>query len=181
MIEIPALEYHVAHACNLSYQQCSHYSNFHLAGSMPTPEQASSKYATWSHRLRPKRFAFLGREPALNPRPVERVRIAREHWTRQFDPMRRSHGILYFRTWIGLAMRQPPRTCLQSKILRYYSLSMETFAGYLRLYVCRDVGRILANLEHSANQFILATSFFLYTLQGVARNLKSNQSLDTRS
>jgi len=80
MIEIPALEYHVAHGCNLSCQQCSHYSNFHLAGSMPTPEQASGEYATWSHRLRPKRFALLGGEPALNPRLVEHVRIAREHW-----------------------------------------------------------------------------------------------------
>jgi hypothetical protein len=80
MIGIPALEYHVAHGCNLSCQQCSHYSNFHLAGSMPTPEQASAEYATWSHRLRPKRFALLGGEPALNPRLVEHVQIAREHW-----------------------------------------------------------------------------------------------------
>jgi hypothetical protein len=42
------------------------------------------------------------------------------------------------------------------------------------------------NQENSANQFILATSIFLYTLHstfelGVIRNLKSNQSLDTRS
>ncbi len=33
---MPALEYHVAHGCNLSCQQCSHYSNFHLAGRLPT-------------------------------------------------------------------------------------------------------------------------------------------------
>ena len=40
----------------------------------------------------------------------------------------------------GLAMRRPQRTCLHSKILRYCSLRMETFAGFLRWYVCRDVG-----------------------------------------
>jgi organic radical activating enzyme len=80
MIRIPALEYHVAHGCNLSCQQCSHYSNFHLAGSMPTPEHARTEYAAWLHRLRPKRFALLGGEPALNPHLVEHVRVARESW-----------------------------------------------------------------------------------------------------
>ena len=39
MIELPALEYHVAHTCNLSCEQCSHYSNFHPSAPMPTPEQ----------------------------------------------------------------------------------------------------------------------------------------------
>jgi len=64
----------------MTRQQCSHYSNFHLAGSLPTPEQARTEYATWSHRLHPKRFALLGGEPALNLHLVEQVRIAREHW-----------------------------------------------------------------------------------------------------
>ena len=29
--QLPALEYHVAHGCNLSCQQCSHYSNHRVA------------------------------------------------------------------------------------------------------------------------------------------------------
>jgi hypothetical protein len=41
---MPALEYHVAHGCNLSCQQCSHYSNFHLAGRLPTLADAESEY-----------------------------------------------------------------------------------------------------------------------------------------
>ncbi len=80
MIEIPALEYHLAHGCNLSCQQCSHYSNFRLAGKLPTPDDARRDYDSWSHRIRPRRFALLGGEPLLNPRLIEHLRLAREYW-----------------------------------------------------------------------------------------------------
>ncbi len=80
MIDIPALEFHLAHGCNLSCQQCSHYSNFHLAGQMPTPDDARREYSHWSHRIRPKRFALLGGEPLLNPHLIEHLRLARESW-----------------------------------------------------------------------------------------------------
>ncbi|MFG0261673.1 MAG: radical SAM protein [Novipirellula sp. JB048] len=81
MIELPALEYHLAHGCNLSCQQCSHYSNHHLAGKLPTIEQADADYSPWSHRLRPKRFALLGGEPLLNPQIVQHIQFARQHWS----------------------------------------------------------------------------------------------------
>jgi uncharacterized Fe-S cluster-containing radical SAM superfamily protein len=80
MIDLPALEYHLAHGCNLSCQQCSHYSNFHLAGPMPTPDDARAEYELWNHRLRPKRFALLGGEPLLNPKLIEHLHLARECW-----------------------------------------------------------------------------------------------------
>ena len=80
MIELPALEYHLAHGCNLSCQQCSHYSNHHLAGAMPTVEQADADYSLWSHRLRPTRFALLGGEPLLNPDVIQHILLARQHW-----------------------------------------------------------------------------------------------------
>lgn len=80
MIDLPALEYHLAHGCNLSCQQCSHYSNFRLAGPMPTPDDARAEYQLWNHRLRPKRFALLGGEPLLNPRLIEHLHLARECW-----------------------------------------------------------------------------------------------------
>ncbi|TWU54841.1 Cyclic pyranopterin monophosphate synthase [Rubripirellula tenax] len=81
MIELPALEYHLAHSCNLSCQQCSHYSNLKLAGSMPTVEQADADYSRWSQRLRPKRFALLGGEPLLNPNVIQHIHLAADHWT----------------------------------------------------------------------------------------------------
>ncbi|XZE56169.1 radical SAM protein [Planctomycetaceae bacterium SH139] len=75
-----ALEYHLAHGCNLSCQQCSHYSNHHLARAMPTVQQAGADYSRWSHRLRPKRFALLGGEPLLNPNIIQHLLLARQHW-----------------------------------------------------------------------------------------------------
>ena len=80
VIEIPALEFHLAHGCNLSCQQCSHYSNFQIAGKLPTIEDAEADYAKWSHRLKPRRFALLGGEPLLNPQVVQHIQLARQHW-----------------------------------------------------------------------------------------------------
>ncbi len=77
---LPALEYHVAHGCNLSCQQCSHYSNFHLAGKLPTLADAESEYLQWSHRLKPTRFRIAWREPLLNPAILEHIQLARQHW-----------------------------------------------------------------------------------------------------
>lgn len=77
---LPALEYHLAHGCNLSCQQCSHYSNHRLAGKLPTVEDADREYSAWSHRLQPKRFALLGGEPLLNPAIVQHIQLARQHW-----------------------------------------------------------------------------------------------------
>jgi len=77
---LPALEYHVAHGCNLSCQQCSHYSNFHLLGKLPTLANAESEYLQWSQRLKPARFALLGGEPLLNPAILEHIQLARQHW-----------------------------------------------------------------------------------------------------
>lgn len=76
---IDTLEYHVTHSCNLSCQQCSHYSNFRLGG-MATVEQARQEYALWADRIRPQLFALLGGEPALNPELTAHVRLAREAW-----------------------------------------------------------------------------------------------------
>ena len=80
MIELPALEYHLAHGCNLSCQQCSHYSNFRLAGAMPSPKAARSEYESWNQRILPKRFALLGGEPLLNPNLIAHLHLARECW-----------------------------------------------------------------------------------------------------
>lgn len=79
--QLPALEYHLAHACNLSCQQCSHYSDHRLAGPMPTIESAEADYSLWSHRLFPKRFALLGGEPLLNPSILQHIQLARKQWS----------------------------------------------------------------------------------------------------
>lgn len=80
MITVPALEYHLAHGCNLSCEQCSHYSNFRLQGKMPSPGEALEEYSCWNKRIRPRRFALLGGEPLLNPNLVEHISVARQAW-----------------------------------------------------------------------------------------------------
>jgi hypothetical protein len=78
-LPIKTLEYHVTHSCNLTCQQCSHYSNFRLGG-MLTVDNARNEYKLWYRRLQPQRFALLGGEPALNPELSAHVRLAREYW-----------------------------------------------------------------------------------------------------
>lgn len=80
MHNIHILEYHLAHGCNISCQQCSHYANFRLAGKLPTVEETKEEYESWSHRLKPYIFALLGGEPTLNPGLVEHIYLARKYW-----------------------------------------------------------------------------------------------------
>ncbi len=66
MIQFRSLEFHAAHACNLSCAQCSHYSNVHSGGIVSVAE-AKENFDAWTGRLRPKKFVILGGEPTLNP------------------------------------------------------------------------------------------------------------------
>jgi hypothetical protein len=77
MIELPNLEFHAAHACNLYCAQCSHYSNFH-AGGIVSLEEARADFDAWKGRLAPKRIAVLGGEPTLNPELISIIELARQ-------------------------------------------------------------------------------------------------------
>jgi hypothetical protein len=63
---VPALEIHVTHTCNLHCESCSHYSNHQLQGTVPLNTLASWIDA-WKDRIQPQRFAILGGEPTLHP------------------------------------------------------------------------------------------------------------------
>src|ERR1700722_11048458 len=52
-------EIHLAYACNLTCESCSHYSNYHFSGVLSL-ETAESWYQKWSCRLRPKQVTLLG-------------------------------------------------------------------------------------------------------------------------
>lgn len=75
-VNLPVLKYHVAHGCNLSCQQFSHYSNFHVTGKLPTVEDAEADYAIWSQRLKPRRFALLGGESLLISEIIQHILLA---------------------------------------------------------------------------------------------------------
>ncbi len=79
MLGIYNLEIHVAHACNLACESCSHYSN-HAHKGLVSLEEADAWMGAWSRRIEPQSFSLLGGEPTINPRLPEFVRLARRHW-----------------------------------------------------------------------------------------------------
>lgn len=79
MMRIRKLELHASHACNLTCESCSHYSNHGHSG-MISPEEADRQMGLWSNRLDPRIFSIMGGEPTLNPRLTEIVEIAVKHW-----------------------------------------------------------------------------------------------------
>jgi hypothetical protein len=75
------LEIHVAHACNLACESCSHYSN-HAHKGLVSLEEAEAWMAPWGARVTPKFFSLLGGEPTVHPELTQFARIARRHWPR---------------------------------------------------------------------------------------------------
>lgn len=79
MYKIHNLEIHATHSCNLFCQQCSHYSNFSMAGTL-TEQDFIDQVSPWSTKLQPSRFSILGGEPLLNPAIEDIIRQSRRLW-----------------------------------------------------------------------------------------------------
>lgn len=79
MIEIPLLDLHVTHTCNLTCESCSDFTNHRLTG-MLSLEDAKNWMSRWNKRLNPKKFILLGGEPTLNKNLIEILYISREMW-----------------------------------------------------------------------------------------------------
>ena len=76
---VSAIELHVAHACNLTCESCSHYSNHAHKGILELA-QAESWMREWSKRITLSQFNLLGGEPTMNPHLSEFVILARKYW-----------------------------------------------------------------------------------------------------
>jgi hypothetical protein len=76
---VDRLQIHVTHACNLTCESCSHYSNHGHNGQID-PEDAERWFAAWSGRAAVRQFNLLGGEPTVHPRLAEFVPVVREHW-----------------------------------------------------------------------------------------------------
>lgn len=79
MKRIEALEIHLVHACNLSCESCSHYSDQGHDG-IVSLEDADRWMKLWNRRVSPKRFSLLGGEPTIHPRLAEFVALSRSNW-----------------------------------------------------------------------------------------------------
>jgi len=73
------LELHVTHACNLTCESCSHYSDQGHKGMLDLAT-ADRWLGWWSARLHPAYFNLMGGEPTLHPDLCSFVRLARRHW-----------------------------------------------------------------------------------------------------
>lgn len=79
MPRIERLELHVTHACNLTCESCSHYSNHNHHGHLPLSE-ADRWMGLWSKRLTVTEFHLLGGEPTIHPELPRFVGVVRRHW-----------------------------------------------------------------------------------------------------
>jgi hypothetical protein len=73
------LEIHAAHACNLTCESCSHFSNGGHKGILSL-EDAEEWMKLWNRRIEPKTFRILGGEPTLNPNLTELIYLTRPCW-----------------------------------------------------------------------------------------------------
>lgn len=78
-LKISHLEWHVAHACNLTCEGCAHFSNHGHKGII-NYETLKKWYGNWSHRLAPRTIDILGGEPLLNKDIYNIIRLTREMW-----------------------------------------------------------------------------------------------------
>jgi glycosyl transferase family 2 len=76
IFKLENLEVHAAHACNLTCESCSHFSNSGHAGVVACDE-LRDWLTPWAGRLAPALFRIVGGEPTLNPELSEIVRMVR--------------------------------------------------------------------------------------------------------
>jgi len=76
---IPHLEWHIAHACNLTCESCAHFSNHGHKGHI-TIDQLERWYSLWHKRIAPRDIQILGGEPLLNQDLLEILRLTRQMW-----------------------------------------------------------------------------------------------------
>src|SRR5215475_2991668 len=91
---IKRLELHVTHACNLTCDSCSHYSNHNHHGQLELAE-ADRWMGLWSHRLAVRELHLLGGEPTIHPELAGFVTLARRHWPDAFIRIRTNGFFLH--------------------------------------------------------------------------------------
>lgn len=80
-VVVKNLEVHLAHACNLACESCSHYSNFKHSGLLAKSEFELS-LSHWHKRIEPQQFSLLGGEPTIHPELPDFLYLTRRYWPR---------------------------------------------------------------------------------------------------
>ena len=98
MLQIPHLEFHVTHSCNLTCQGCTHFTNHGHVGMFDT-KVLGEWFSNWNKRITPKDISILGGEPLLNKNLIEIIKLTRESWIRPENSKTRivTNGLLVHR------------------------------------------------------------------------------------
>jgi 4Fe-4S single cluster domain len=91
---IERLELHVTHACNLTCESCSHYSNHNHRGHLALPE-ADRWMSLWNNRLAVEQVHLLGGEPTIHPELCGFISLVRRHWPNTFIKIRTNGFFLH--------------------------------------------------------------------------------------
>jgi hypothetical protein len=105
------LEMHLTHACNLTCESCSHYSNQGHKG-IVSLEDADRQMALWDQRLSPQFFSLLGGEPTIHPRLPEFVALCRRHWPNAALRLVTNGFFLHRHPTLPVVMREVGNACL---------------------------------------------------------------------
>ena len=105
------LEMHLTHACNLTCESCSHYSNQGHKG-IVSLEDADRQMALWDRRLNPQYFSLLGGEPTIHPCLPEFIALCRQHWPNAALRLVTNGFFLHRHPTLPAVMRQVGNACL---------------------------------------------------------------------
>ncbi len=78
-LSFPSFEIHASHACNLTCESCSHFSNSGHRG-VVSVAAIEAWLQPWQHRLAPHLIRFLGGEPSLNPELGQLLLLAKKYF-----------------------------------------------------------------------------------------------------
>ena len=112
---IDALEIHLAHACNLTCESCSHYSNQGHDGIVSLAE-ADAWMKLWNGRLSPKVFSLLGGEPTIHPRLAELVALSRRNWPEAKLQIVTNGFLLHRHPQLPVVLAGDPNACIALSI-----------------------------------------------------------------
>ena len=110
-VQFANLEMHVAHACNLVCESCSHYSNQGHKGVVALQE-AERWMQLWAGRLAPRTFTLLGGEPAIHPQLPEFVKLTARYFPKSSLRLVTNGFFLYRHPTLPQALKAHPNARL---------------------------------------------------------------------
>lgn len=82
MINVPTLEWTVAHSCNFTCESCGSFSNYGRKETMSI-DDLEKGFALWNKKIAPREMAIVGGEPFLNKDILGIIELSRNMWNKE--------------------------------------------------------------------------------------------------